>query len=111
MALSEYEDAIDTTLIPLGTQYGATLSKGGKGNPSKYAAFAIPCTPQQRLSDHSYRAGQWFESARRLSFFPAKPAKTKSPDVRVAGFVSSRLYLKPKGKNVWRNPISLSSAT
>jgi len=27
MALSEYEDAIDTTLTPLGTQYGATQGK------------------------------------------------------------------------------------
>jgi hypothetical protein len=43
----------DTNLIPPGAQYGATLSKAGKGNPSKYAAFAIPCTPLQRLSDHS----------------------------------------------------------
>jgi hypothetical protein len=43
----------DTTLIPPGTQYCATLSKAGKGNPSKYAGFATPCTPLQRMSDHS----------------------------------------------------------
>jgi hypothetical protein len=43
----------DTTLIPPGTQYCATRSKAGKGNPSKYAAFAILCTPLQHLSDHS----------------------------------------------------------
>jgi hypothetical protein len=48
-----YEPEIDTTLIPLRTQYGATRSKAGKGNPSKYTAFATPCIPLQRLMDHS----------------------------------------------------------
>jgi hypothetical protein len=43
----------DTTLIPPGRQYGATLGKAGKGNPSKYAAFAILCKHLQRLTDHS----------------------------------------------------------
>ena len=52
--LHGYEHAsIDTTLIPSEAQYDATRSNAGKGNPSKYAAFATPCTSGQRLSDHS----------------------------------------------------------
>jgi hypothetical protein len=37
------------------------------------------------------RLSQRFESARRLSFLPAKPQKRKALDVRVRGFVSSKL--------------------
>jgi hypothetical protein len=53
MALGEYEDAIDTTLTPPGTQYGATPGKQGKRNRLIYAVSASLCNPTQRMNYHS----------------------------------------------------------
>jgi hypothetical protein len=53
IVLGGYEGAIDTTLIPLGTQYGATPGNPEQRMPPRYAGFATSCKPLQRLSDHS----------------------------------------------------------
>jgi hypothetical protein len=53
MALGEYEDAIDTTLIPPGTQYGATR---GRESPLDMQCLQRPahsCYAWQPLTDHS----------------------------------------------------------
>jgi hypothetical protein len=44
--------AIDATLTPPGTQYGATQGKTQKRNPLKYGPFANSCNPLQRMKYH-----------------------------------------------------------
>src|SRR5919112_4208324 len=44
---------LDTTLIPPGTQYGATQGKAQKRKPLRNAVFGTLCKPLQRLTAHS----------------------------------------------------------
>jgi hypothetical protein len=48
------QDNIDTTLIPPGTQYAATLCRVEQRNPLRNAACASLWKPVQRLTAHSY---------------------------------------------------------
>jgi hypothetical protein len=53
MALGEYEDAIDTTLTPPVTQYGATQGKPEQRKPLRNTGFATPGKPLQHVTYHS----------------------------------------------------------
>ena len=65
----------DPNLTLTRTQYPAILGKAGNTKPLIYAVSANLRNAQQPLTAHSNVAGQRFESARRLSVFPANPYK------------------------------------
>ncbi len=48
-ALCKYKGCIDTT----GSAIRCNTWQPGEKKPPKYAAFATPCKPLQRLMDHS----------------------------------------------------------
>jgi hypothetical protein len=87
---------LDPSLTLTRTQYPAMVGKRGNRKTLIYAEFASLCNAQQPLPrTRSWSRGKRFESARRLSFLPAKSVKTKSPRHEHRGlcqqYVSSRL--------------------
>ena len=53
MALGEYENAIENTLTPPGTQYGARQGKAETGKRLIYKSLGSLSNPLQRIKYHS----------------------------------------------------------